>query len=217
MVTILVVPMSLLLMVLPVVVLILYVLYLSEHYAITHCGHYIREYIEPVVGKPNSWEHWEPWKGWEQWLGSTWLEYRAASKVGYGTQQVERRRVHEDLQMVAFRVLYLSLFFVAAVSAGFVCFRATEQLTESVGYAVEAVVVLISLYIIAGGYVWWKVQKAATQVGHKIENEEADLAVTSSVTLLVGFPVPPGAGSRSGGRPRQNQRSTLSPAGQQAP
>jgi hypothetical protein len=64
------IPLFVLLLLLPVIVLALHAIWVSEHLAISRCGYYIREFIEPAV--PDV-------VGWERWLGRTWIEQRAES------------------------------------------------------------------------------------------------------------------------------------------
>jgi|SRR5829696_308923 len=75
-----------LLIVLPMIVLALYVLYVSEHHAIYRCARYIRDYIEKQIDpKP---------KGWETWLKEAKVEHK-------------RLREHEKQQKIGLYLLTL--------------------------------------------------------------------------------------------------------------
>jgi hypothetical protein len=85
-----------LLMVLPMIVLALYALYVSEHHAIHRCARYIRAYIEgQIEPKP---------KGWETWLKDTMMKH-------------EHLREHEKQQKIGLYLLYVPLYFIAAAEA----------------------------------------------------------------------------------------------------
>ena len=62
------IPLLVLLLLLPIIVLALHAIWVAEHLAISRCGYYIREYIEPALQQD---------VGWEKWLGRTWVEQRA--------------------------------------------------------------------------------------------------------------------------------------------
>ena len=88
-----------LLLVLPMIVLALYALYVSEHHAIHRCARYIRDFIESQIEpKP------EDWRGWESWLRDA-------------TRTHEDLRKHEGQQKIAFYLLYVPLYFIAAAEA----------------------------------------------------------------------------------------------------
>jgi hypothetical protein len=142
---ILAIPLLVILLLLPIIVLALHAIWVAEHLAISRCGYYIREYIEPAVPEV---------VGWEKWLGRTWVEQRAEAltkkdgsdingislrvdlkkglregsslhpNVGLDLKEV---RAHEGLQELAFRLLYVSIYGIAAVSTVFVCFAVVSQ------------------------------------------------------------------------------------------
>jgi hypothetical protein len=83
--SILMAPLLVLLLLLPILVLVLHALYVSEHLVISRCARYIRHYIEADI--PGL-------VGWENWLGPTWLEQQTRKEE----QQARKESgAHESL------------------------------------------------------------------------------------------------------------------------
>jgi hypothetical protein len=156
---ILAIPMLVLLLLLPIIVLVLHSLFFAEHLAISRCARYIREHIESAIPKV---------EGWEEWLGMTWLEERALSTketlayqclqtlgldLPIGSEQTGVRakkrgdRAQESLQELAFRLLYISLYLIAAVSIVFVCVYLIGHLPKDLKGALPLSVVWIQVLV----------------------------------------------------------------------
>jgi len=182
----LVVPLIVVLLLLPLIVLVLHAIFVSEHLAIGRCGSYIRDYIEPDVSGV---------VGWETWLGKTWLEQRAEAlnslaaekghlregilqefglhpNVGLDLKEV---RAHEGLQELAFRLLYASLYVIAVVSIVFVGVTVMDHWIQAVWVKVLVGLSISLLYVILWVVERTRVRRAIVQDLRALEEKRKAL------------------------------------------